>query len=247
MLPYTAYLRVYEPLEAFPERERTWWRAYASSKARPRRVQALQAEQEESLRALIVRADEGPSLVHESQNAYLRRFHGKTYICPWQRRLRSWTAFSAAQGLSVEVTGRQHIRESTWHVPRQWFVPFLREERWISLERPRTLTYVTTMARARDRLGRAQAVRERTSALPFGDVRGLARALSRFHPESLVELDYGGLVHLLDDAALEADDSVGETAVALVAWERDEIELAVAMRLRLKERWRAIRAIETAN
>ncbi|GAB3662886.1 hypothetical protein GCM10027589_26180 [Actinocorallia lasiicapitis] len=254
VLPYTAYLRVYEPLEAFPEPERAWWRAYVRSKARPRRAQALQAEQHESLRALIVETDdtapEGLESLHESQNAYLRRFSGKTYICPWQRRLRSWAAFSAAQGLPVDVMdGRRYIRESTWHVPPDWFVPFVRDERWISLTAPRSLTYVTTLGQALPRLERAQSVKRQVDSQisPFGEVRELAKALSRFHPDALVELDYGGLVHLMGDPALSSDDSVGETDVALRALENGEIELAVAMRSRLAERWRTIRAIQSAN
>lgn len=262
MLPYTAYLRVYEPLEAFPEPERSWWEAYGESAGRPRRVEALQAEHAEALRTLIREPEDGLPVVHESQNAYVRRFHGKLLVSPWRRRLRSWAAFSAAQGLSVAGEETPHIIESSWHIPLEWFVPFIRGERWLELggvsappssrsvvAPPRTLTYVTSISRARSRLERARAAQERldTEISPFGNTKALADALSGFHPRALVELDYGGLVHLMDDETLAADDSVAESAVALVALERDELELAVAMQLRLRARWRAIRALHRAN
>ena len=38
-------------------------------------------------------------------------------------------------------------------------------------------------------------------------VEGVARWLEEFHPHSLVELDYGGLVHLFDDEELVDDES----------------------------------------
>ena len=86
-----------------------------------------------------------------------------------------------------------------------------------------------------------------TDVSPFGDARSFQEGLSIFHPRSLVELDYGGLVHLMDDDTPAADDSVGECAVALVALERGELELAVAMQLRLRTRWRSIRSLQNAN
>ena len=55
VLPYAAYLRVYEPLSAFPEAEGQRWADYAASPGRPRRAGALAAEQAESLlRAIAV-------------------------------------------------------------------------------------------------------------------------------------------------------------------------------------------------
>ncbi len=62
-----------------------------------------------------------------------------------------------------------------------------------------------------------------------------------------MELDYGGLVHLLDDAALRADQSVAEVAAAITGLETGELELAVAMYQRLRSRWRALQAAETAS
>src|ERR1700720_3873250 len=53
MLPYAAYLRVYEPLSAFAEEERSYWAAYATREDRPRRANALEAEHLEAVYRII--------------------------------------------------------------------------------------------------------------------------------------------------------------------------------------------------
>ncbi|WP_341770240.1 hypothetical protein [Actinomadura darangshiensis] len=174
-------------------------------------------------------------------------------------------------------TLRTHILTSTWHVPLDWFVPFARGERSLLLGTPgsesaegaeehagsgpataapaRTLIYVTSMDEARRRVAAAlPVVRENLGdgqgevyLLSAGRLETLARWLGEFHPGALVELDYGGLVHLLDDEALRTDESVAEMAVALTGMERGEVELTVAMYKRLLARWRPVRALEAAN
>jgi hypothetical protein len=84
-------------------------------------------------------------------------------------------------------------------------------------------------------------------AAAAGEIEEVGRWLEEFHPRALVELDYGGLVHLLDDGALRADQSVAEVAAAITGLETGELELAVAMYQRLRKRWRALRAAETAS
>jgi hypothetical protein len=113
----------------------------------------------------------------------------------------------------------------------------------------RTLIYVTAMGDARRRMDYALRV------LSHGTNEGIDRShleavgawLAKFSPHGLVELDYGGLVQLVDDEALRADESVAEAAVALAALQRGELELTVAMYKRLRARWRAVRALESAN
>ncbi|WP_347813247.1 hypothetical protein [Actinomadura sp. GC306] len=119
----------------------------------------------------------------------------------------------------------------------------------------RTLIYVTSMGEARRRIAAAlPVVRENLGdgagevyLLSAGRLETLARWLGGFDPRALVELDYGGLVHLLDDRTLSADESVAEMAVALTGMERGEAALTVAMYKRLLARWRPVRARETAN
>ncbi len=71
--------------------------------------------------------------------------------------------------------------------------------------------------------------------------------MAGFHPYSLVELDYGGLVQLLSDDALGRDQSAAEIRAAIDGMTRGQRELAVAMYQRAHSRWRAIAEYETAN
>lgn len=290
MLPYAAYLRVYEPLSAFPEPQRRVWAAYAESRDRPRRATALQAEHAEAIRRLIG-IPPMPVPGQESRDAYLRRIDDVLYVCPWQSRLRSWLAFAKFRGsvparlanrfipaAIAEQTAddfdrfkraggaealRTYIRTSTWHVPIAWFVPFDSAERWLVLgpqrqpggERQtttapaRNLLYVTTMAQARRRVARALAVIRRHLGVmsALAEVEDIGRWLEEFHPHSLVELDYGGLVHLMDDETLQADQSAAELAAALNGLDTAQDELAFAMYRRITLRWRSIQALESAN
>lgn len=292
MLPYAAYLRVYEPLSAFTERERAFWATYADSKDRPRRAFALEAEHAEAVRRLLgVSAMPAPS--GESANAYLRRIEDTLYVCPWQSRLRSWLSFARFRGATplkladrfvpraiAEQTAddfdrfklkggssalRTHIRTSTWQIPTPWFVPFDSAERWLVLGRQeespteptastttapaRNLLYVTSMAQARRRVARALVVIRRHvgDVTALNDVEEVGRWLEEFHPHSLVELDYGGLVHLMDDATLQADQSAAELAAALTGLDTGQEELAFAMYQRVIVRWKSIQALESAN
>ena len=75
----------------------------------------------------------------------------------------------------------------------------------------------------------------------------MGRWLEDFHPYSLVELDYGGLVQLLSDAALSSDQSAAEISAAIDGVAKGERELAVAMYERAHSRWRAFAEYEMAN
>jgi hypothetical protein len=134
----------------------------------------------------------------------------------------------------------------------------------------RTLIYATTMAQARKRVARALGTVRRipgtaqaprtpgadpdrgapsTAALVRASValEEIGRWLEEFHPHSLVELDYGGLVQLLDDDALRADQSVAEVSAAVSALASREFELAAAMHQRLRARWRELEAVELGS
>jgi hypothetical protein len=134
----------------------------------------------------------------------------------------------------------------------------------------RTLIYATAMAQARRRVARALATIRRASApkpassavspgqrdgVPTtvamikvsAELEEVGRWLEEFHPHSLVELDYGGLVQLLDDDALRADQSVAEVSAAVSALASREYELATAMYQRLRARWRELEAIQLGS
>lgn len=156
------------------------------------------------------------------------------------------------------------ILTSTWQVPVPWFALFEAEERRLVLGQrraggtggaparaglDRALVYLTAMSRARRRAAKALSVVRRAFADgPAVDaLEELARWLEDFHPHSLVELDYGGLVHLLDDETLSEDSSVAQIAESLERLSTGDIEAASAAYERVLERWRRVAALEHAN
>jgi hypothetical protein len=212
----------------------------------------------------------------ESEHAYIRRADGITYVCPWQTRLRCLLAHGQTQSADGDQAmagadpARRHILGSIWTVPLTWFVPFAPVERWLSLgegqgrvsvaataSATRALVYTTPMPRACRRVARGlgalrhlppgsgDAVLEPSRAV--GDLAEVGCWLEEFHPYSFVELDYGGLVHLVGDDALCGDQSVAEIRAAIDGAARDECEFAVAMYMRARNRWRAFAEFEQAN
>ncbi len=139
----------------------------------------------------------------------------------------------------------------------------------------RTLIYATAMSQARRRIARALNALRRTSGdaltsppgAPGGggdagesggrdglgpwqatvEIAQIGRWLEEFHPHSVVELDYGGLVHLLDDDSLRADQSVAEVSAAISASREGQQDLASVLYQRLRSRWRALESLEAAN
>lgn len=147
-----------------------------------------------------------------------------------------------------------HILTNAWFVPLRWFIPFVQDERVIRVggarsEEPRSLYFRTPMVEARRRVARALRVLERTieDGPVVQGVIDLGRWLEAFHPHSWVELDYGGLVHLMDDARLAADCSAADTAEAVSALGADDAEAAVAAYTRLLARWRELHALSQAS
>src|SRR6202030_3710867 len=129
----------------------------------------------------------------------------------------------------------------TWSVPPTWFVPFAPAERSLVLRttsnshssRPatpsatRTLIYVIIIVQAPHPPGASPDHGAlHTAALVRASValEEIGRWLEEFHPHSLVELDYGGLVQLLDDDALRADQSVAEVSATVSALASREFE-----------------------
>ncbi len=154
-----------------------------------------------------------------------------------------------------------HVRTCTWQVPLRWFVLVEPKEREVCLGEPveapvglarrtgRSLVYRTAMSRARRRVAQALSVL-RTALQDDGVTEGLedlGRWLEEFHPRSLVELDYGGLVHLLDDAELTQDESARDMAQALGHLADGDGAEATAAYQRMTARMKALQAVESAN
>ena len=145
---------------------------------------------------------------------------------------------------------RLHEHVATWGVPLRWFLFVDAAEREVSTQAGRRmLRYRTEIGQARRRAHKGLAVLRRamgdapiTEAVSEG-----TRWLEEFHPGSMVELDYGGLVHLFSDEALLADDSPELVANGLAALARGDAEAAAASYEELIDRWRQIQLMERCN
>ncbi|MFI5978964.1 hypothetical protein [Streptomyces sp. NPDC051452] len=273
VVPYAVYLRVYEPLGAFPEPERAHWERYARRRDRP-------SYQDELRRSLADLLPTPPIAVpvHESGDAFVLEVDGVTCVCPWRTRLRGWQALGefaeelpptvldavlppvvrrqAAQDyerwLARNPDARPWIRTATWQVPLNWFVLVSDEERRYdkgTAEVPPVLRYRTPMVQARRRVARAlRTLRDTVEESPLIDgLTDVGRWLEEFHPRSLVELDYGGLVHVLPAGELEDDHSAADVADGIAALGRGDGVAAGEAYGRLVERWRAVRDRRSAN
>lgn len=267
-VPYASYLRVYEPLAAFPESERAHWAAYARRGVAPTAQDELRRSLSDLVRVPLVAVP-----VHESADAFTAEVDGVLLVCPWRTRLRGWLALQelvewfplpvldaalppVARRRAAEdyerwrernPDARPWIRTGVWQVPLRWFVLVADEEReYLPGER---LRYRTPMVQARRRLARAlRTLREAEGYEMLAD--GLADVggwLEEFHPKSMVELDYGGLLHALPADGLAADRSAGELAAGVEALRAGDREGAAEAYTELAERWRAVRERLFAN
>jgi hypothetical protein len=155
-------------------------------------------------------------------------------------------------GANVLERGIPRVHEliSTWGVPLRWFVFVDLDERQLSI-RPgrRVLRYRTEISKARRRAHRAHSVlRKALGDAPITEaVEESTRWLEEFHPRSLVELDYGGLVSLLSDDALQEDDSPGLVAAGLTGLSHSDADGATEAYEQLVARWRAVQLLERSN
>ncbi|KIZ19607.1 hypothetical protein [Streptomyces natalensis] len=264
-VPYTAYLRVYEPLAAFPEPERSHWARYARRGETP----SAQDEQRRALADLLP-VPPVPVPVHESADAFVAVVDEVVCICPWRTRLRGWQALAGLEELlpaSVldaalppvvrrqaatdyerwrehNPDARPWIRAAVWHVPVRWFVLFEDAERdFTKGDEGPVLRYRTPMVQARRRVARGlRTLRNSLEEGPLVDgLVDVGRWLEEFHPRSLVELDYGGLVHAVPEGQLADDHSAAEVAEGLAALRDGDGERAGAAYEKLSDRWRAVR------
>ncbi|MEU3184745.1 hypothetical protein ABZ707_11125 [Streptomyces sp. NPDC006923] len=272
VVPYASYLRVYEPLAAFPEPERGHWARYA----RRGRTPTAQDELRRSLADLLP-TPPVPVPVHESADAFVTEVDGVVCVCPWRTRLRGWLALEelgnvlptplldvvlppVVRGQAVadyerwrdrNPDARPWIRTAVWQVPVRWFALFSDDEREYEAGGPGVpvLRYRTPMVQARRRLARAlKTLRDTVDDGPL--ITGLVdvgRWLEEFHPRSLVELDYGGLVHALSGAQLAEDRSAADVAAGIAALRDGDGEGAGEAYGRLMERWRAVSDRQFAN
>lgn len=294
--PYMAYLRVYEPLAAFPAGERTEWEAWLRRNPEPK---TLAEEQSASLRGLVaVPPIAVPEI--ETRTAYVLSDGQTALLCPWQSRLRSWLALTELRAVhgdggvrlfwpqgvldradseyerwwAEDPEALPHILTASWQVPIRWLVLFGMEDAVPGDEGGSgegaggegdekvaavTLQFRTAMSQARKRCARALRVLKRAlGAGPLVEaVETLGMWLEEFHPLSVVELDYGGLMGLLvAQGALGAEErvdgivldcSVRYVADGLAALAQGDDTGVTAAYLRYRAKWDAVRALARAN
>ncbi len=274
MVPYVAYLRVYEPLSAFDETEAARWASYAHAEAAATdTVTTLRDEQLQSLTAVLQPTGlAGPSAFDAA--AYVLRSGDDVFVCPHDIRLRSWLALAE---LIDEIGDQQlrllspgslehvnpdfmswrskhpdavpHIRQQTWHVPAAWFLLVdPHEQETYQAGDQTSVRYRCPIVQARRRMGSAFATIRRafTDDEVVDVVSELGRWVESFHPHSWIELDYAGVGQLLGDGLVE-DRSCAEVGEAVRALARGDVADATASYDRLVQRWQRIRMAQHAN
>ena len=240
MIP-CAYLRVFRPLETYPEPERAAWERYILSGGpppSPRPVYREESSMKEARVGLLASAD--------GEYADVRLVDGTYFICPWRTRLRVLASIlslresaptEVAEAFVPEAEARRAARElarlkrrdpsaapsmlqSAWHVPIRWFVLVDEPERRLT-ESPDgefRLHYWTPVQSARRRAERALQVLRRSELSPLAElIRDMAQWLSAFHPASFVELDYSSVSSLFTWDELDNDHSGREIQEAIEA------------------------------
>lgn len=289
--PFVAYLRVYEPLSAFPAAARDRMRAAAESGP----LHRLDAGDHEQLMWLKSQTDvPQPTLPGELPDGEpapgaLRdllvvdpaevppgrgRLGPGPLICPLDLRPRSAAAVvgflatalpplrmaalgdiadrlrqKAGSVLAENPGGAVHVVSTTWTVPLPWFVIVDPACRQVTLGESRSVHWLATMGDARRRVQRAHELAEQTfgDAGPTKVLLDTGRWLAHFHEGSAVELDYGGLVELMDDDTIMSDTSAEDVNAILDAIERpDPAEVATRFE-RLREFWSNLAIRERLN
>jgi hypothetical protein len=149
--------------------------------------------------------------------------------------------------------GAVHVISSTWTVPLPWFVLVEPDARQVVLapkdDPARQVCWRAAIADARQRLTSALAVLK--GALgddgPAAMLRDTGRWLEHFHPQSAVELDYGGLVQMLEDSELLADTSAQDVHNAIASLEQGDAEEVAQHYTRVRDFWSGLAARERAN
>lgn len=274
--PYVAYLRVLEPVEHLPEPARSRWTTYAADHPDRRVVEADQFAAAvrrlvRSTPALVAPDEDDEGLVVES-GGHLYVCPQQARLRVWRQlvsadlaapplsvlvgeaalpALRDQAAADLAAYTSAGGELRLFTRSVTWQVPVSWFLAFSGDQRELQLDpgAPRSLRYRTSMSAARRRMARSlRAARAHLDDVNVvAEIEQVSRWLEQFDHRSLLELDYAGLVDLLDDRHLRGDDSASDVAEGLTALtEGDALSAAAAYR-RWSTRWQRVGALARAS
>jgi hypothetical protein len=268
---FASYLRIYEPLSAFSADRQRYWRRYIDEGRAVAPDEGPSRQRTAVMEALGSGWTRLPDLPDE---AYVLERDDTLLVCPWSLRVRvAEAALDARDGVPPVVADafvppplaglarrvvddwrtvddRLHEQVATWGVPLRWFVFVAVDDRQVCTDAgQRRLRYRTGISHARRRAHRALSVLNAaigdapiTEAVEEG-----TRWLEEFHPGSVVELDYGGLVNLLRDDQLIGDDSPELVAAGLAGLARGDADAATEAYETLVTRWREIQLFERSN
>jgi hypothetical protein len=159
----------------------------------------------------------------------------------------------ASAVLSDLPGGAVHVVSTTWTVPLPWFALVDPDHRHVVMagqdDPRRQVCWRIAMADARRRISRAHGLAVRT----FGEqgptkvLQDTGRWLEHFHEHSAVELDYGGLVQLLDDEELMGDSSAEDVNAIIEALEVQNVEEVATRFERLRDFWGELAMRERFN
>ncbi len=272
VLPYASYLRVYEPLSALDGATRESIREDLQGSTDT--ISTLTSEQTTVLRravssgALGVDGDRGAG-------TYVMRVSGRSFYCPSDMPLRSWLSLTSLVGsigdanvqllfapesiamadedfLSWRRRNPQavpHIRQTTWGVPRTWFLLVRDAERELyDAGAFDSIRYRAKVIDAQRRVASSHAVLERVidDADLLAELLDLGAWLDSFDPASWVEIDYAGVAQYVGDQLVD-DHSADEVRRALTALRHGDWATAGSTYRAFEERWRAVNGYERAN
>ena len=148
----------------------------------------------------------------------------------------------AEAAISELGQGAAHVVSASWTVPLPWFALVDPEERQLRLDGRRRVWWRVPMALARARAAQAERIIRGGlgDSEPADVLAETAAWLARFDQASVVELDYGGIVELVDDEALRDDDSADQVRDALQALRDGDEAGARASYERLRGFWAAV-------
>jgi hypothetical protein len=159
----------------------------------------------------------------------------------------------ASEVMSADGAAAVHVISATWTIPLPWFALVDPDDRHVVVgdgnSSVREVYWRCAMADARRRIASAYAVTRDAIGEdgPASILRDTGRWLERFHPHSAVELDYGGLVQLMDDDELLEDTSAQDVRAILTAMGEGDGDELNARYEKVREFWARLAAKERFN
>ena len=265
----SAYLRVFQPLDAFERDEQLHWERYLLEGSRSTSLRHRYADHRTVGKLGVLAPADG-------EHAEIRVIDGRTYVSPWRMRMRvlaSMLSFREAQPMDLwdqfipKADGKRAAKDlsklrrrdphavafchqSPWHVPIRWFVLLRDEERWLGEdEYGRTrMRYRTSTRRAMRRAEQAVGPLRRSELGPISDlIVDLHQWMAAFDRASILELDYGTLCEVMRWDDLDDDHSAREIHEALEALEREEFPTSADIYQGVLTRWAEVRSREAMN